>query len=148
MIADIITIAIIFLSIFLGYQKGLIGVAVKIIGLFAALIVALILYTPVSNYIINNTNAVNSLQTIIEDKMYGNEEEQEESEEITTIEQYIESYTEELKENSTKYISKTIAISIIKVRNMDRTIYNNQNNNDIHKNVCKHNWKNTNNKTI
>lgn len=139
MIADIITIAIIFLSIFLGYQKGLIGVAVKIIGLFAALIVALILYTPVSNYIINNTNAVNSLQTIIEDKMYGNEEEQEESEEITTIEQYIESYTEELKENSTKYISKTIAISIIKVRNMDRTIYNNQNNNDIHKNVCKHN---------
>ena len=58
MIADIIVIGIMALCIFLGYWRGLIHVAVRLLGFVVALIVALILYTPVSNYIIENTSAV------------------------------------------------------------------------------------------
>lgn len=159
MIADIVVIAIMLLCVFLGYQKGLIGVAVKILGFIAALIIALILYTPVSNYIINNTNIVTNIQEAIEGKINSEEKNSKENiiqtenmieqENLTKeMEKYVENYTNEIKEEGTKYISSGIAVAIVRVRNMDRIIYNCKNNNDIYKNVCKHNRKNTNNKTI
>lgn len=54
-IVDIIILAIMVTCIFLGYKKGLIRVAVNILGFFIALLIALILYIPISNFIINNT---------------------------------------------------------------------------------------------
>ena len=40
---DIIILAIMGICIFIGYQKGLLGVAVNILGFFIALIIALVL---------------------------------------------------------------------------------------------------------
>lgn len=80
MIADIVIIIFIALCILLGYIRGLAKVAVKIIGFIASLIIALVLYTPVSNYIINNTEVVGNLQVTIQDKIYsGNKEEKQEN---------------------------------------------------------------------
>lgn len=146
MIADLILIGIIALCIFLGYTRGLIKVAVRIIGFFAALIIALIFYTPVSNFIINNTDIVTNLEQTIEKKIYDKEEQNEEK--PKDLMGTIEDYTNGMKEESSKYIAKNISISIVRVRNMDRLIFNCKDTYDIHKNICKHNRKNTNNKTI
>ena len=79
MIADIIVIAIMALCIFLGYYRGLIHVAVRVLGFFVALIISLILYIPVSNYIIDNTEAVPSIQGVVQGKLYNKETTQEEN---------------------------------------------------------------------
>ncbi len=150
MIADIIIILIMALCIFLGYIRGLIKVTVKIIGLFAALIIALIFYTPVSNYIIDNTDIVQNLEHTIESKLNGADETQETEKVDTnyTLESSIENYIEGVKEEGIEYISRNIAISIVRVRNMDRFICNSKNTNAIYKIICKYNRKNTSHKTI
>lgn len=127
MIADIILIAVMALCIFLGYKRGLIKVAVRIIGFIAAILIALVFYTPVSNYIINNTDIPENLSNTIESKIYNKEEKQENTSDNTisleTAQKYIENYTDEMKANSSEYIAKGIAVSIIRIRYMDRIIY-------------------------
>lgn len=117
MIADIVVIAIMLLCIFLGYKRGLIKVSVRILGFLVALIIAFILYTPISNYIINNTDIVNNLEETIQNKLYTEEEgEDPEVNEnfISTMEKYIENYADEMKENSSEYIAKGLAIAIVR----------------------------------
>ena len=70
MVADLIIIAVFILCIFLGYKKGLIKVGVRIISFFAALVIALVLYTPISNYIIENTEIVTSIKNTIQNSIY------------------------------------------------------------------------------
>lgn len=122
MIADIILIAVMAICIFMGYSRGLIKVAVRIIGFFAALVIALIFYTPVSNYIINNTNIAESLEEVISSTIY-NKEQNEEQTNTTDLMGSIDNYTENMKEEGATYIAENVAISIIKVRNMDRSIH-------------------------
>lgn len=118
MIADIFVILIIMLCILIGYKKGLIKVAVRLLSFFVALIIALILYTPISNYIIENTEVVPSLKGTIQSKLYTKEEQEEikENQSITeTMQNYIDNYTDGLKENTTGYISEGLAITIVRV---------------------------------
>lgn len=68
-IIDLIVIAILLLSIFLGYKKGLIGVAFKILSFIIAIIITLILYRPISNYIINNTEFAKTIENSITEKL-------------------------------------------------------------------------------
>lgn len=152
MIADIILILVMVLCIFLGYKKGLIKVAVRIIGFVAAILIALVFYTPVSNYIINNTDLTDNLSKTIESTIYNKEESNEITQEEAgipeTVEKYIENYTEEMKESSSAYIARGVAVSAIRIRYMDRAIYSSKSTYDIYKNICKYNRKYTNNKTI
>lgn len=62
---DIILIAIIILSVYLGYKKGLIKVAFKVFALLLAIIISLILFKPVSDFIINNTEFDDKIREII-----------------------------------------------------------------------------------
>ena len=131
-IVDIIILAIMLICIFLGYKKGLIGVAVNILGFFIALIIAFILYTPISNFIINNT----SIETRLQDAISGNiasyviktnEEADEDSEEIEDnspkvmtdyIDRFVEREKEKVEQKEQEMIdavSKTVATNIIKV---------------------------------
>lgn len=64
-ILDIILIAIIALSIFLGYKKGLIKVAVKLFAFVIAVVVTLVLYKPVSNLIIEKTELDENIKNVI-----------------------------------------------------------------------------------
>lgn len=54
-ILDIIIILIIGLNIYLGYKKGLIEVAFNVFAFFIAIIATLILFNPISNLVIQNT---------------------------------------------------------------------------------------------
>lgn len=64
-ILDIILIALIAISIFLGYKKGLIKLAVKLFAFVIAVVVTLVLYKPVSNLIIEKTELDDNIKNVI-----------------------------------------------------------------------------------
>lgn len=68
MIVDIIIIAILALSIFLGYKKGLIELGIKAVALIIAIVGTLILYRPITNIIVNTTNLDENIQQVIMEK--------------------------------------------------------------------------------
>lgn len=68
-IFDIVVIGLIALSIFIGYKQGLVKAAIKILSFFIAIIVALILYKPVSNIIINNTSIDDNIKNTMIEKI-------------------------------------------------------------------------------
>ena len=67
-VLDIILIALIGLSIFLGYRKGLIKVAVKLFAFVIAVVVTLVLYKPVSSLIIEKTELDEKIENVIIEK--------------------------------------------------------------------------------
>ena len=62
---DIILIAILIISAFLGYKKGLIKLAVKLFAFVIAVVVTLVLYKPVSNLIIEKTELDDNIKNVI-----------------------------------------------------------------------------------
>ena len=127
---DIIILAIMAICIFIGYQKGLLGVAVNILGFFIALIIALVLYTPISNFIINNTEIKPTLQNAISDTVASyiiKEDESKQTEETEDnsskiMSDYINEFVEEQRQNIENTereiinnVSGTVAINIIRV---------------------------------
>lgn len=68
-IIDLIIIAFIALSVFLGYKKGLVSLAIGACTFIIALAVTLILYKPVGNLIINTTGIDEMLQNTILEKV-------------------------------------------------------------------------------
>lgn len=66
-IVDIIIILIILASTYLGYKKGLVSLAVHLIAFLITLVVVAILYRPIGNIIIKNTNLDENIQTTIQE---------------------------------------------------------------------------------
>ena len=64
-ILDVIIVAIVVLNIFICYKKGLVKLAVGLIAVLDAIILALILYKPVSNIIIKNTDIDEKIENAI-----------------------------------------------------------------------------------
>lgn len=70
LIIDIVIIAIIVLSTFLAYRKGLAALAIKLSAVIISVIVTLLLYKPISNFIINATNIDETIQNVIIEKSF------------------------------------------------------------------------------
>ncbi len=70
-ILDIAIVIFAILSTYLGYKKGLIGVAFKILSFVLAILITFILFRPVSNYIINNTQIDDNIKNTIIEKLSG-----------------------------------------------------------------------------
>ena len=109
---DIGIVAIVALSTFLGYKKGLIGVAFKIISFLIAIILAFVLCKPVSSYIMQ--------QTIIDDKV-------EETIENALSNKQVESPQEQsntmgIPEVITDYIQKEITNATVQAQNQVATV--------------------------
>ena len=115
---DLVVIGIIAICIFLGYKKGLIGVLFTILSFLIALIIAFVLYKPISNAIIANTQIDETIQNAIMEKVLKNK-----TEENITPEQanntsqividYINSYTSEIKNTGTEIVAKNLAQTTI-----------------------------------
>lgn len=73
-IIDLVIVAIIALCILLGYRKGLTGSLLKIVSFVLALIIAFILFKPVSNFVIDNTNWDENLEQAIRQSILKQEE--------------------------------------------------------------------------
>lgn len=119
MIIDLVLIGIIILFTFLGYYRGLIKVGIKILGFVISLVVALVLYTPISNYIIENTNVEKDLESIIQQRLYNSEQSGDNQEQtdniIENLGKYIDDYTDDVKENSSEYIAETLSIMVVRI---------------------------------
>lgn len=66
---DIAVIAIIALCTFIGYKQGLVKSAIKILSFFIAIVVALVLYKPVSSVIINTTPIDDNIKNVMIEKI-------------------------------------------------------------------------------
>lgn len=64
-VVDFIIVAIILLSTFLAYRKGLITLAIQLVAVIIAVVLTLLLYKPVSNVIINVTGIDETIQNAI-----------------------------------------------------------------------------------
>ena len=74
-IIDLVIIAIIALCVLIGYYKGLTGSLLKIVSFVLALVIAFILFKPVSNFIIDKTDWDENLEQAIRQSILKNEEE-------------------------------------------------------------------------
>ena len=81
---DVILIAIVILNVAIGYKKGLINVIFNICAFLIAILVTLILYKPVSNLIINNTDIDDRIKEVIINNNQVNENNNNEAQEEKT----------------------------------------------------------------
>ncbi len=125
---DLVVIGIIILSTYLGYKKGLIGVAFKILSCIIAIIITLILYKPVTNIIIQNTTWDEKIEQTIYEKISGTKIEEGEKikkEEtdlpgivVNYINSGIESTVIQAQESIAQMVSKNLSQSIIQILTM------------------------------
>ena len=113
-VLDLILLICLALSIFFGYKKGLIGVAFNLCAFLVAIIVTWILYNPVTNLVINNTEIDDGIKNAIIEKGVIKQEE-------NKVNEYIEQYitapvtntTNSVIEDTAKVISeKLVAIGV------------------------------------
>lgn len=120
-VLDIVLLIIFLLSLFFGYRKGLIGVAFNLCAFLVALVVTWILYNPITNVVINNTEIDDSIRNAIIEKGVIETKEDEEKEEENMINKYIQQYvtspitntTNEVVEETARVVSeKVVAIGV------------------------------------
>lgn len=122
-VLDVIILAILVLSIILGYRKGLIGVAFNLCAFLVALVLTWILYIPITNLVIEKTEIDDGIKnTIIEKGVIKNKEDEEQKQEQeNSVNEYIQKYLTEpttkkandIVEETAKIVSeKVIAIGV------------------------------------
>lgn len=115
-IIDIVIVAVIGLSIFMGYKKGLIGVAFKILSFLIAIVLAFILSKPVSNYIIENTefddNIRTTIQETLESKNFENTNQTEENNMPAIITEYVVEQIQNVTAEAQNEVASIVAINL------------------------------------
>lgn len=104
MIVDLIIVAVILMFMFVGYKKGLTGSLIKLLSFAIAVVVALVLYKPLANTIINKTVIDDNIKTAIVETLNKNstedvktEEKKENTNFIQNIENSISKQADEAK---------------------------------------------------
>lgn len=68
---DLIVIGIIALSVYLGYRKGFVELAVSLVATVIAIVLTFMLVTPVTNFVIENTTVDEYIEDVVIEKTYG-----------------------------------------------------------------------------
>lgn len=125
-IIDLIILGILVLCIALGYRKGLTGALLKIVSFVLAIVIAFVLFKPVSNFIVDNTNWDDNLEQGIRDAIIANDGD-------TVSQEEKDEETQNMPNVMIEYINKTVenagndakeAIADATARNMAVTIIN------------------------
>ena len=103
-VVDFIIVAIILLSTFLAYRKGLITLAIQFVAVIIAIILTLLLYKPVSNVIINVTGIDEAIQNAILEEA---------NDIMTNDEEGANQVVESIQNNMLPETARTISINII-----------------------------------
>ena len=122
-IIDLIILASLGISIFFGYKNGLTKCIIKIFSFIIAIIVAAILFKPVSNFIIEKTlideKIEESIINIVKDDIEENGNVKEDTNLPKTMVEHInntiKNTVEETKQNVVKTAANSIAITSINV---------------------------------
>lgn len=123
LIIDLIILGIIILCVFFGYKKGLTKCIIKILSFVIALVIAFVLFKPVSNFIINNTtlddNIKNSIVSIVEEDVSENGQVKEDSNlpksMVEHINETINNSIDETKTTVVNTVAEQISVGIINV---------------------------------
>mgnify|MGYP005771184681 FL=1 len=116
-VVDLIILAILIICIIIGYVRGLTGSLIKILSFVLSLIIAFLLFVPISNLIIDKTQIDDNLEQSIKEMIIGNEENKEEKmpEAITDyIGQKVENAADDAKESIANSTARDVAITIVK----------------------------------
>ena len=123
LIIDLIILAIFAICILIGYKRGLTGSILKIVSFIVAVVIAFILFKPVSNIVINNTNWDESLeqairQMAVENTEQSSTENQNESKGMPDvimnyINEAVEKAGEDAKEAIIDSTARDVAVTII-----------------------------------
>lgn len=117
-IFDIVIIAIIVLNIFICYKKGLVKLAVGLIAVLASLILSLILYKPISNIIINNTEIDEKIEKAIIDNFSAETDGNSEVRYVGLID-YLEKYVDDaINKTQNQLVYETAGTMAIKIINI------------------------------
>ena len=117
-ILDIIVVLIILINIYICYEKGLVKIAVGLIAVIVSIILAVVLYKPVSNMVIENTEIDEKIEnTIIENFTTENSqtEENEDNGFMRYIEKYVDDTVNKTKNEIVVEAAGTIAIKVINI---------------------------------
>ena len=118
-ILDIILVVILAGSIFLGYKKGLVKVAVSLFALIISLVVTLVFYRPISSAIINNTDWDEKIeQIIIENTTKKIEETDQNGNILEDAQKYIGNAVAEGQNNAVENVAPVIAERVISIGTM------------------------------
>ena len=117
-IVDLVIVAVIALFVIIGYVKGLTGSLIKIVSFALSLVIAFMLFVPVSNFIINKTTIDENIEKTIRETIISTEEEEKEETMPTAITDYINQKVEEAAESAKQGIvdstAKDVSITIVK----------------------------------
>ena len=118
-IVDLIIISVIALFAIIGYVKGLTGSLIKIVSFALSLVIAFMLFVPVSNLIIDNTQIDENIEKTIRETIVSDEEKNKEEQMPTAITDYINQKVEEAAESAKQGIvdstARDVSITIVKV---------------------------------
>lgn len=106
---DLIVLAIIALSTFIGYKKGLIKVAFGLVSFILAIVLSVVLYKPVSNFIIEYTPLDDYIEQTVSERLNSPETTDEETQNI------VSNYYNNIKNASTNVIADGISKTIINI---------------------------------
>lgn len=117
-IVDLIIVAVIALFVIIGYVKGLTGSLIKIVSFGLSLVIAFILFVPVSNFVINSTQIDENIEKTIREVIVSNEEKDENQKMPTAITDYINQKVEEAADSAKQGIvdstAKDVSLTIVK----------------------------------
>ncbi len=122
-IVDLIILGILGISIFFGYQKGLTKCIIKIFSFIIAVVVAAILFKPISNFVIKNTQIDDKIKESIINLVGDDIQENGEVKEDTNLPQAMIDYinktiqeaTSEAKENLVVVVAEGISTTAINI---------------------------------
>lgn len=117
-VVDLVILAIMAICLIVGYVRGLTGSLIKILSFVLSLIIAFVLFVPVSNLIINNTQIDENLEQSIRDMIIQDDEAEEEENMPETITNYIGQKVEEASDSAKEAIvdstARDVALTIVK----------------------------------
>ena len=103
-VVDLIIVAIILLSTFLAYKKGLIMLAIQLLAVIISIVITVVLYKPISNLIINVTSIDETIQNSILEEA---------NDIMTNKEEKSNQIVETIQNNMLPETARTISINII-----------------------------------
>ena len=110
-IIDLIIVAVIAICIIIGYVRGLTGCLIKILSFVLSLVIAFILFVPVSNIVIENTQIDENLEKSIREMIISDNKSSEE-EIPTAMSDYINKRAEEIVDNAKEEVVNATARDI------------------------------------
>ena len=108
MILDIIIVVLIAFSVYLGYRRGLVKLAIGVVSLLLSLVITAVLYIPISNLVINVTNVDETIENAIYEKVLGGLE-REKTEDATSA------LTQAAAEGTLPTVARGLSVSIVRL---------------------------------